>query len=42
LNVPGKEKLSQASVMVLEQKAEEVDAATLEPFLRELGWEPPQ
>jgi len=42
LKMPGKEKLSHASVMVLEQKAEKVDPATLEPFLRELGWEPPQ
>jgi hypothetical protein len=41
LDAPGKEKLSQTSEMVLQQKTEEVDLATLEPFLRELGWEPP-
>jgi len=41
LDVPGKEKLSQTSEMVLRQRSADVDLATLEPFLRELGWEPP-
>jgi hypothetical protein len=43
LDVPGKERLNQTSEMVLrQQNAEvEVDLTTLEPFLRELGWEPP-
>ncbi|HYW41755.1 MAG TPA: hypothetical protein VE959_02785 [Bryobacteraceae bacterium] len=44
LDVPGKEKLSQTSEMVLQQKTADVDVEliTLEPFLRELGWEPPK
>jgi TIR domain len=41
-DVPGKEQLSQQSEMVLQQKSADVDQATLEPFLRELGWEPPK
>jgi len=40
LDAPGKEKLSQTSEMVLQQRTAEVNLATLEPFLRELGWEP--
>jgi hypothetical protein len=44
LDVPGKEKLTQTSEMVLQQKTADVDVelVTLEPFLRELGWEPPK
>jgi hypothetical protein len=42
LDVPGKERLIQTSERVLQQKTENADFATLEPFLRELGWEPPQ
>jgi hypothetical protein len=38
LDVPGKEKLSQTSEMVLQQKTEEVDLATLEPFLTAPRW----
>lgn len=43
LDVPGKKKLSMTSEMVLMQQAADGDAdlATLEPFLRKLGWEPP-
>jgi hypothetical protein len=40
LDVPEKDALRQSSEMVLEQRAAEADTATLEPFLRELGWEP--
>jgi hypothetical protein len=40
-DVPGKEKLSQSFKMVLQQTAADADLITLEPFLRELGWEPP-
>jgi len=43
LDLPGKEKLCElSSETVLRQKTEHVDLETLEPFLRELGWEPPQ
>jgi hypothetical protein len=45
LDVPGKQKLSQTSLeMVLQQRTADADVelATLEPFLRELGWEPPK
>ena len=44
LDVPGKERLSQTSEMVLRQNTADVDVelGTLEPFLRELGWEPPK
>jgi hypothetical protein len=41
LDVPGKELLSLTSEMVLQQKTADADLTTLEPFLRELGWEPP-
>jgi hypothetical protein len=41
LDMPGKELLRQTSEMVLLQRGTVVDLATLEPFLRELGWEPP-
>jgi hypothetical protein len=41
LDMPGKAKLSHGSEMVLQQKTADADLATLEPFLRELGWEPP-
>jgi hypothetical protein len=41
LDVPGKEKLSWSSVMVLQQTTADAELITLEPFLRELGWEPP-
>ena len=40
LDLAGKEKLRQSAVMVLQQKAADVDVATLEPFLIELGWRP--
>lgn len=40
-DVPGREKLSQSFKMVLQQKTADADLITLEPFLRELGWEPP-
>jgi hypothetical protein len=40
LDVPAKEKLSRTAEMVLQQTTSDADIATLEPFLRELGWEP--
>ena len=40
LEVPEKEKLSHTSEMVLQQKTPDAELATIEPFLRELGWEP--
>jgi TIR domain len=40
LDMPGKVRLRQTQGMVLQQKGAEADPATLEPFLRELGWEP--
>lgn len=40
-DLPGKEKLSQSFEMVLQQTTADAELITLEPFLRELGWEPP-
>ncbi len=40
LDVPAKLTLGQTPQMVLQQKAAEMDLATVEPFLRELGWKP--
>lgn len=42
LDVPEKERLGHGSAeMILQQTTGEVDLASIEPFLRELGWEPP-
>jgi hypothetical protein len=41
LDLPAKGRLSHTAEMVLRQSAPDADLATLEPFLRELGWEPP-
>jgi hypothetical protein len=39
LDVPAKTNLTQTNELVLRQAADTADLATLEPFLRELGWE---
>jgi hypothetical protein len=39
-DVPGNEKLCQSFKLVLQQTTADAELITLEPFLRELGWEP--
>jgi hypothetical protein len=40
LDTPDKAKLRDTAEMVMEQQTPDVELATIEPFLRELGWEP--
>ena len=39
-DLPAKANLRQTAQMVLQQNAADLETATLEPFLRELGWQP--